>query len=137
VLGSKLTAELASFDPQFGGPLSGSNDNGQEKSWIAYLNKDLRTILGEHVRGKYAVRYCGGGNLKLCRKLMWGAIDKAGRELAAKQGPNPVDWHSSATAEEITFVPGLLSYKMAYTNRPSGIQQIMSFYGHAPQDTGR
>ena len=30
-----------------------------------------------------------------------------------------------------------LPYKLAYTNRPSGIQQVLSFYGHAPQDRGR
>jgi hypothetical protein len=65
---------------------------------------------------------------------MWSAIDRTGQELAAQQGPNPSAWHSSATAEQIAFVPGLLPYKMAYTNRPSGIQQIMSFFGHAPGD---
>ena len=49
--------------------------------------------------------------------------------LEAKQGPNPIDWHSSATAEQITFVPGLLTapalapFTMRYTNRPTGIQQ--------------
>ena len=93
-------------------------------------------MLREPVRGKYAVRYCGAGSLKRCRAQLWGAIDKAGSELAANQGPNPADWHSSATAEEITFTPGLLPYKMAYTNRPTGIQQVLSFGGHAPQDTG-
>jgi acyl-homoserine lactone acylase PvdQ len=144
VLGAKLTSELASFDPPFDGPLSGQSENGQEKSWIAYLNKDLRTIVGDPVRGKYAVRYCGAGNIRLCRRLMWGALDQAGRELAARQGPNPSDWHSSATAERISFVPGLLTspgtstpFTIAYTNRPSGIQQILSFSGHARADTGR
>jgi hypothetical protein len=78
VLGAKLTSELASFDPPFDGPLSGQSENGQEKSWIAYLNKDLRTIVGDPVRGKYAVRYCGAGNIRLCRRLMWGALDQAG-----------------------------------------------------------
>ena len=144
VLGAKLTSELASFDSPFDGPLSGQSENGQEKSWIAYLNKDLRTIVGDPVRGKYAVRYCGAGNIRLCRRLMWGALDQAGRELAARQGPNPSDWHSSATAERISFVPGLLTspgtstpFTIAYTNRASGIQQILSFSGHARADTGR
>jgi acyl-homoserine-lactone acylase len=65
---------------------------------------------------------------------MWSAMDKAGRQLAPKQGHNPADWDSSATAERISFVPGLLTvpgsstlYTMRYTNRPSGIQQVMSF----------
>lgn len=98
------------------------------------MDKDLRTILGEPVEGKFTVRYCGAGNLKRCRSLLWGALNQAGNELAARQGPNPADWHSSATAEEISFVPGILTYKMAYTNRPTGIQQILSFSGHAPGD---
>jgi hypothetical protein len=65
------------------------------------------------------------------------ALDKAGRQLAAKQGSKPSVWRSSATAERITFVPGLLPFTMRYTNRPTGIQQIVSFSGHSKQDTGR
>jgi hypothetical protein len=96
------------------------------------MNKDLRAILGVPVRGRYEVRYCGAGDLKRCRALLWGAIDAAGRELAAGQGPNSAGWHSSATAERIKFIPGLLPFTMRYTNRPTGIQQIVSFSGHAP-----
>jgi hypothetical protein len=86
------------------------------------------------VRGKFAIRYCGAGNLNRCRSLLWNAIDQAGAKLARTQGSNPANWHSSAIAEEIEFVPGILSYKMRYTNRPTGIQQILSFGGHAPGD---
>jgi hypothetical protein len=93
--------------------------------------------MGMKVRGKFHVRYCGCGNIKRCRALLWNAIDKAGNELAAKQGPNPSAWRASATAERIKFVPGLLPFTMRYTNRPSGIQQVVSFSGHSPQDTGR
>ncbi len=132
VLGPKLSAQLASFVPIYESP-----PQIQEHGWQIYIYKDLRTILREPVKGKYAVRYCGAGNLKRCRALIWGAINAAGNQLAAQQGPNPANWHASATAEEITFTPGLLPYKMAYTNRPSGIQQVISFGGHAPQDTGR
>jgi acyl-homoserine lactone acylase PvdQ len=132
VLGPKLTGELASFDSQYDQP-----PGGQYTGWHIYMDKDLRTILGQRVRGKYSVRYCGGGNLKRCRAQLWSAINQAGRQLAGKQGPNASGWHASATAEQISFVPGLLPYKMRYTNRPSGIQQVLSFNGHAPQDTGR
>ncbi len=132
VLGKKLSAELASFNGQYDQP-----PGGQYSGWHIYMNKDLRTMLGERVRGKYAVRYCGGGNLKRCRTLLWAAINQAGKRLAAKQGPNPAKWRASATAEQISFTPGLLPYKMRYTNRPSGIQQVISFHGRAPQDSGR
>ena len=101
------------------------------------MDKDLCTLLGEPVRGKYAVRYCGDGSVSRCRTLLWHAMNQAGDQLAASQGPDPVDWRASALTERITFVPGLLPFTMRYTNRPSGIQQILSFFGHTPQDTGR
>jgi hypothetical protein len=68
---------------------------------------------------------------------MWGAITKAGNELTFQQGPNPSAWRASATAERISFVPGILPFTMRYTNRPTGIQQVVSFGGHSPDDTGR
>jgi hypothetical protein len=35
-----------------------------------------------------------------------------------------------ANAERIKFAPGLLQTTIRYTNRPSGIQQVISFNGH-------
>jgi hypothetical protein len=105
--------------------------------WHIYMDKDLRTLLGQHVQGKFAVRYCGGGSLTRCRSLLWSAIQQAGSELAAKQGSDPSAWRSDATRERIKFVPGLLPFTMRYTNRPTGIQQVVSFGGHSPDDTGR
>ena len=132
VLGPRLTDVFASFVNIYDQPPA-----GQYTGWHIYMDKDLRTLLGEPVRGKYAVRYCGGGDLSRCRTLLWHAIHQAGDELAASQGPDPVNWRASALKERITFVPGLLPFTMRYANRPSGIQQILSFFGHTPQNTGR
>lgn len=134
VLGRSLTSQLASFQKIYDYPNNGNGTGGQYHGWHIWMDKDLRTILGEHVRGKFNLRYCGGGSLKLCAKLLWSALNQAGNDLASQQGPNPQIWHSSATAEEITFVPGLLHYRMRYTNRPTGIQQVLSFSGHARGD---
>jgi acyl-homoserine lactone acylase PvdQ len=129
VLGPALTNQFASLETIYQAP-----PGGQETTWVPYMYKDLRTLLGDRVRGKYAVRYCGAGNLRRCRSLLWGAMDKAGAMLAKTQGSNPAAWRSSATGEEIHFVPGLLPYTMRYTNRPTGIQQVLSFGGHVPGD---
>jgi acyl-homoserine lactone acylase PvdQ len=134
VLGNSLTNQLATFQSIYDNPNNGNGTGGQYSGWHIWMEKDLRTILGQHVEGKFNLRYCGGGSLKRCANLLWNAIDKAGKELVKQQGPHPGDWHSSATAEEITFVPGLLNYKMRYTNRPTGIQQVLSFSGHAKGD---
>jgi hypothetical protein len=51
----------------------------------------------------------------------------AGDQLAGQSGTSdPAGWRASATAEEIQFSP-LQLITMRYTNRPSGIQQVISF----------
>jgi acyl-homoserine lactone acylase PvdQ len=134
VLGSSLSIQLSSIVTLFQAPNDGTGTGGQEYGWYGWMYKDLMTILGEKVKAPFAIRYCGGGSLTVCRKLLWGAMTQAGNQLAKDQGSNPADWHSSATAEEISFVPGLLHYKMRYTNRPTGIQQVLSYSGHVLGD---
>mgnify|MGYP003288183171 CR=1 FL=1 len=51
-------------------------------------------------------------------------------DLEAAQGADPNAWRADATLERIEFAPGLLPYTMRYTNRPSGIQQVIEFRGH-------
>jgi acyl-homoserine lactone acylase PvdQ len=126
VLGQPLADQLnATVQTRFEAPPS-----GQRTGWYQYMHKDLRTLLGEHVRGKFANRYCGNGNVAVCRASLWAALDATGVELAAQQGPDPTAWRSDATAERIHFAPGLLPFTMRYTNRPSGIQQVIEFKGH-------
>jgi acyl-homoserine lactone acylase PvdQ len=132
LLGSDLSARLAGFQSPFDLP-----PMGQYNGWHIYMYKDLRTLLGLPVQGKFSERYCGAGSLPRCKRLLWAALDQAGTRLAAQQGANPAGWHSDATPERIKFVPGLLPLTMRYTNRPSGIQQVLSFSGHAPESSGR
>ena len=52
-----------------------------------YVDKDLRTLLGKPVRGPFATRFCGGGDLPACRASIW-AGDR-GRRRRARRGPWP------------------------------------------------
>ena len=126
VLGKPLADQLASslhqrFDMPPGGQYSG---------WHQYMHKDLRTLLGEPVRGPFANRYCGNGDLNVCRAALWAALEAAGVELEAAQGTDPAAWRADANRERIGFLPGLLSTRIRYTNRPTGIQQVIEFSGH-------
>jgi hypothetical protein len=56
-------------------------------------------------------------------------IQASADALAARQGTDPNAWLSDATAERITFTPGLLKDTMRWTNRPT-LQQLMEFDGH-------
>ena len=43
---------------------------------------------------------------------------------------DPDTMRADATKERIVFRPGLLPTTIRYTNRPSGIQQVIEFTGH-------
>ncbi len=90
----------------------------------SYVDKDLRTLLRAKVRGKFHLRYCGKGNLKACRTSLWTSFDTSVKDLAARLGPDPTKWLT--TAPRTSFVPGLLPNTMRGTNRPT-FQQVLEF----------
>jgi hypothetical protein len=100
--------------------------------WYSYIDKDLRTLLGQSVKAKYANRYCGKGDLGACQASIWAALDAAGADLEAAQGADPGAWRADANAARIKFVPGLIPDTMRWTNRPT-FQQVNSFGGHRPR----
>ncbi len=111
-----LLEDLARLQPRHGAGYSGG--------WYGYVDKDLRTLLGQRVRGRYNLRYCGGGSLEACRVSLWAALQETATELAASQGPDPAAWR--APAARIRFVPGLIPDTMRFTNR-STFQQVLRF----------
>ncbi len=126
VLGQSLADQLdATLHRRFDLP-----PGGQFGGWHMYMDKDLRTLLGKKVKGRFANRYCGNGDLAACRAALWAALEAAGGQLQAAQGADPTAWRADAARERIDFAPGLLPYTMRYTNRPSGIQQVIEFGGH-------
>jgi acyl-homoserine lactone acylase PvdQ len=124
-LGPQLD-ELDSLFSRFDQP-----PGGQYSGWFQYFDRDIRDLLGLPVAKPLNQSYCGGGDLGQCRRVIWSQLQAAASELTAEQGTsNPAAWRADATAERISFVPGLLPTTMRYTNRPSGIQQVISFDGH-------
>lgn len=88
--------------------------------------KDLRALLGQKVAGAYHLRYCGDGSVKTCSHELWAALDAARRRLASQQGADPKAWRAPEAKEQITFAPISL-ITMRYTNKPTGIHQVMQF----------
>jgi acyl-homoserine lactone acylase PvdQ len=125
-MGTRLTPEqlddLDSLFSRFDAPPSGQYDG-----WYQYLARDIRSLLGKRVPQPLENSYCGKGRRRSARSAIWQAIAAAGQHLTAEQGTDdPSAWRASATAEEITFAPVNIE-TMAYTNRPTGIQQVISF----------
>lgn len=110
-----LEGRISRFDAPPGGQYSG---------WHQYMDKDLRTLLKRKVTGKYHLRYCGDGSVSRCSKELWSALAAAGKAVAARQGSDPTKWTEKAAT--IGFSPLALT-TMQYTNKPSGIHQVMAF----------
>ena len=122
-----LGPQLEQFSDMTGHDISGGFTGGR----INFVDKDLRQLTGTQFKTPFTTRFCGNGDLAKCRESLWTAFDQAGDELAAQQGSNgPASWTSDANAERISFAPGLLQTTIRFTNRPSGIQQVISFSGH-------
>jgi acyl-homoserine lactone acylase PvdQ len=106
-----------------------SNGSAYQGGWYGYVDKDLRSLLGEPVRGAYSRRYCGNGDLATCRASLWTVIQSSADALAASQGTVPNAWRADANTERIRFVPGVLTDTMRWTNR-STFHLLMEFDGH-------
>ena len=90
----------------------------------SYVDKDLRTLLGDPVAGPMHLHYCGNGVLAACRSALWSVLDTVTTQLTAQYGSDPATWRS--TASRTGFAPGLVSETMRSTNRPT-FQQVIEF----------
>jgi acyl-homoserine lactone acylase PvdQ len=126
VLGADLDAQLASLEGTTNG--TGSGFTGGR---VNDVDKALRQLAGTRFRTPFQTRFCGSGDRTACQAAIWQAFADAGAALTAARGTaDPSQWTSDATAERIRFAPGLIATTMRYTNRPSGIQQVITFTGH-------
>jgi len=90
----------------------------------SFVDKDLRSLLGQPVDGPFQVAYCGAGDIDTCRAALWDAIDAAAAEVAAERGDDPTTWLSEG--RRLTFTPGLIDDDFRATNRPT-FQQVIEF----------
>jgi hypothetical protein len=119
-LGDAVCKALETRQSRFQRPPS-----GMYGGWHQYVSKDLRTLAGGTVRGRYNVRYCGKGDAAKCAADLWAAIEAGAQAEAASQGtPDVGQWKRPVV--KIAFSP-LPLVEMQYTNRPSGIHQVMQF----------
>ncbi|AXI79604.1 penicillin acylase family protein [Peterkaempfera bronchialis] len=124
------------------GPVSGSvsaNESIPHKGsafqygWWSYVDKDLRTVLGDPVAGGLGGPYCGGGDLARCRSVLLESLRQAAAQPAAQV--YPADDVCSAgdqwCADTIVQRPlgGVTDGKVSWQNRPT-YQQVVQFTSH-------
>lgn len=113
--------------------LGGNSDASSVSSpaGASYIDKDLRTLLGKKVVGKFNLKYCGSGFLADCRDSLWQVVDSVSQQLLADYGGDPDTW--LRVGHRISFAPGLISDTFRATNRPT-FQQVLEF---APKGRGK
>ncbi|NUT47449.1 MAG: penicillin acylase family protein [Saccharothrix sp.] len=48
-----------------------------QNGWWSYVDKDLRSVLGDRVDGPLGARYCGGGDVAACRQVLLDSLRAA------------------------------------------------------------
>src|SRR4051794_4667956 len=143
----------AEFMPVLGGPLfkeiqnlnelsNDPNNHGQhlgsawQHGWYGYVIKDLRTLLGRKVRGKYSRVYCGRGSVRRCRYALIASLRDALGTDPAKLYDDPVCTAAGRAGDQpcydsLYFRPlGAITQPLIpWQNRPT-FQQVVEVQGH-------
>jgi hypothetical protein len=111
-----------------------------QTGWYGFVRKDLRTVLGRKVRGKYSRRYCGGGRLRRCRQALRRSLRDAvraargdvyrGDEVCDEAGKPGDQWCYDAVRQRP--VGGATQPLIHWVNRPT-YQQVVEVQGPAPR----
>jgi len=115
----RAVMRVPGLEPLIGGDAGPASDFTDGGFW--YVAKDLMRLNGDRLKQPFNERYCGSRSR--CARAVWAALE------AIEGDPDAL----RAKAERIAFRPGLLPATIRYTNRPSGIQQVISFSGHRPR----
>ena len=75
-LGTDLYAAIQQVIPLDNAPRGGGG-SAYNEGWYGYVDKDLRSVLGDPVEQPYSREYCGGGNKKKCQKVLAKALKQA------------------------------------------------------------
>ncbi|MBQ1073302.1 penicillin acylase family protein [Micromonospora sp. C31] len=98
--------------------------------WWGYVDKDVRTVLGDPVAGGLGRGYCGGGDLAACRTALLGALGQAAAVPATTVYPGDKScsagdqWCADSIAH--SGLGGITHPVIAWQNRPT-YQQVVSF----------
>src|SRR5438874_12223170 len=103
------------------GPMIGDLDNVRSLGGLegeSYVDKDLRTLLGDPVIGPFNVAYCGLGSLSTCADSLWQAIHDTADTLETQQGQSDASlWRKYASRTGLST--GLLPVTLEWTTTPT------------------
>ncbi|MEU7242462.1 penicillin acylase family protein [Streptomyces sparsogenes] len=115
------------------GPTGSHAGSSFQYGWWSYVDKDLRAVLGEDVKGPLAREYCGGGDLSACRDALLTSLQQAAAKPATEVYPGDANcsagdqWCADALIQRP--LGGITHDKAHWQNRPT-FQQVVEFPAH-------
>ncbi|MEU2224011.1 penicillin acylase family protein [Streptomyces sp. NPDC018347] len=138
-LGSGLYTAIGNNLPVDEAPSAGHGPTGShagssfQYGWWSYVDKDIRAVLGEPVRGGLGRKYCGDGSLTACRDLLIGTLKQAAGLTAAQVYPGDDQcsagdqWCADSIAQRT--LGGIKHGRISWQNRPT-YQQVVEYTAH-------
>ncbi|MFI8244249.1 penicillin acylase family protein [Streptomyces sp. NPDC085866] len=138
-LGSDLYTAFTDNLPVDEAPSAGHGPTGShagssfQYGWWSYVDKDIRSVLGESVQGSLARQYCGGGSLSACRDSLIGTLKQAAGLTAAQVYPGDDQcsagdqWCADSIVQRT--LGGIKHGKISWQNRPT-FQQVVEYTSH-------
>ncbi|MFF2329339.1 MULTISPECIES: penicillin acylase family protein [unclassified Streptomyces] len=130
-----LTANLATDESPAAshGPSGAHSGSAFQYGWWGFVDKDLRQVLGQQVKGPLARTYCGNGDLADCRDTLLASLEQAAS--AAVTEVYPADDNCGAGEQWCTdsiihrALGGISQKAIHWQNRPT-YQQVVEFPAH-------
>ncbi|MFE9353930.1 penicillin acylase family protein [Streptomyces olivaceoviridis] len=138
-LGSDLYTAVTGNLPVDEAPSAGHGPTGShagssfQYGWWSYVDKDIRAVLGESVRGGLARKYCGGGSLSACRDTLISTLKQAAGLTAAQVYPGDDQcstgdqWCADSIVQRT--LGGIKHGRISWQNRPT-YQQVVEYTSH-------
>ncbi|MFD7279400.1 penicillin acylase family protein [Streptomyces sp. NPDC059862] len=115
------------------GPTGAHAGSAYQYGWWSYVDKDIRSVLGEQVQGPLARTYCGDGSLSACRDTLISTLKEAAGRTAAQVYPGDDacsagdQWCADSVVHRA--LGGIGHRGISWQNRPT-YQQVVEFTSH-------
>jgi acyl-homoserine lactone acylase PvdQ len=140
VLGSGLLGSVEgtfAINDEPGHGTSGSHlGSAWDVGFYGIVQKDLRRVLGRHVRGALNRVFCGGGSLARCRTALEASLMQAAGESFAQVYPSdgvcPAGDQMCSDSIQFRAIGAVTQPLIEWVNRPT-FQQAVEIQGHGPR----
>jgi len=115
------------------GPTGSHAGSSFQYGWWSYVDKDIRSVLGQTVSGPLAEQYCGGGSLSSCRDILISTLKTAAGTSASTVYPGDSlcsagdQWCADSIVQRT--LGGIKHYNISWQNRPT-FQQVVEYTSH-------